>query len=196
MSHFHAQRLSAEASAKTGSTLHAPRPSCLLCVTAVAILQLALSDTVAFENPVAMFHKGKLKESRELFQKHLDNNPDEPVALYYMGLLTVEPPAARRHFERLLRVKPKHYLADDALFQLAEMDFAGRWGLYKTAREKYLRLLKEYPESERTETTLYRLGVTYRVTAEEDSAAIYLNRLRTEFPDSEARRLLESFSAK
>jgi len=142
-------------------------------------------------DPVRLFHEGRLEAARGRFAERLTERPDDPEALYYLGRLTQSAGEGRRFFQRLLATHPTHDLADDALFELAEADYADPLGLYLTARRNYRRLIADYPLSPMVPLSLYRIGRTYLVAGHVDSAARHFRRVIAEFPASPARSRAE-----
>jgi len=100
----------------------------------------------------------------------LGNAPDDPQALYYLGRLSSEGAASRQFFERLLAKHPHHALADDALFELAEADFADPSGRYLSAQKRLRRLLDQFPQTPHAAMAHYRIGLTFLVLNEPEPA--------------------------
>ena len=126
----------------------------------------------AVDDPVALFEAGKIEEAKRAFMKVLDSDPDDPVAMYYLGRLSTEGALSRRYFMRLLQKYPTHSLADDAQFELAEADFADPAGLYLSARRRFRQLLTGFPDSPHAAMAYYRIGLTFLVVNQPDSAII------------------------
>ena len=158
--------------------------SSILWTCAFAVLTLQGSSLWA-EDPVALFEAGRFDEARTAFFKRLAAQPGDAEALYYLGRLTAEGGKSRGYFARLLAAHPAHALADDALFELAEADYADPAGLYMTARRRYRQLLASYPDSPLAPRALYRIGMTYLVMRQPDSASVALQEALSRFPDSE-----------
>ncbi len=127
------------------------------------------------QNGVALFEAGKFQEAQKAFQDRLDKQIDDPEALYYLGRLTTEGASSRRFFERLLEKHPDHALADDALFELAEADYADPGERFLSARRRYHRLLERYPQSNYVPAAFYRIGLTYLAVNVPDSALLAFN---------------------
>lgn len=140
-----------------------------MCCFLVLVLCVSFSNSNA-EDGVALFESGKFDEARTAFEAMLTAQPGDPVALYYLGLLTPEGAKSRDYLKRMLDKHPQHELADDALFELAEADFAQ--GLYVTARGKYRQLLNTYENSNRVGMALYRVGLTFLAIHQADSALV------------------------
>lgn len=135
-------------------------------------------------DPVAMFRAGRFDEARAGFVTRLAERPDDPEALYYLGRLTPEGAKSQAYFERLLKAYPDHDLADDALLELAEVAYAGPSGRYIHARTLYRQLLTAYPDSPLTPRALYRIGTTFLVTRQPDSAVVAFRTILDRFPES------------
>ncbi len=128
------------------------------------------------EDPVALFQRGEYEAARIGFRQVAAARPDDPVALYYLGRLTADFARSRAYFEAVVKRHPKHDLADDALFELAEAVYAGPMDRYEAARAMYRRLLAEYPVSSLTDRAHYRIGLTFLAAAAPDSALVSLRR--------------------
>ncbi|MDA0746733.1 MAG: tetratricopeptide repeat protein [bacterium] len=137
------------------------------------------------DDPVAMFREGRFEEAKAVFGQKLAAHPDDAEALYYLGRLTSEAAKSKGYFERLLAVHPQHDLAGDALFELAELNFAGPSGLYLNAQRQYWKLLAEYPKSSLAPRALYRIGLTYMILRQPDSAAVVFRQVMDRYPASE-----------
>ena len=122
------------------------------------------------EDPVALFEAGKYKEAKKAFLAREPKNPDDPVVMYYLGRLNADGAGSRRIFERLLQKYPDHGLADDALLELAEADFAHPAGTYLTARKRYRQLMQDYVDSPHIAMAHYRVGLTFMAVHQPDSA--------------------------
>lgn len=140
----------------------------IICVLACCLMV----GTGWAEDGTALFEAGRFDDARRAFLEVLENRPDDPEALYYLGRLTSEGALARRFFERLLEKHPHHALADDALFELAEAEYADPAGRYVSARRRYKELLDRYPESPHGAAARYRIGLTYLVVQAPDSALV------------------------
>jgi tetratricopeptide (TPR) repeat protein len=142
--------------------------ACVICQPGHVLADTGLADT-----DVDLFTSGDDAAARLAFEARLATTPDDATALYYLGRLTPQDGKAARHFERLLEVAPDHALADDALLALAESAYASPMGLFITARRLYRRLLDHHPQSEHRDLALYRLGKTFLITEQPDSAVAY-----------------------
>lgn len=147
----------------------------LACLVFGALL-LAFSFADA-EEGVALFQAGKFGEARSVFEETLKAHPNDPVALFYMGRLTSEAARSRGFFQSVIAKHPEHDLADDAHFELAEMDFAQ--GLYVTARRKLRALLASYPQTNLQGQVHYRVGLTFLAIHQPDSAMASFERVKT-----------------
>jgi len=132
---------------------------------------------------VALFRTGQYAEAREWFSKYLSLYPTDPTAHYYLGRCESDGNRAQEHFREILKRYPRHELADDALFAIAQSRYAG--GYYKTARGQYERLLREYPRSNLTDRALYQIGLTLLATKEPGAAMRRFREVRRRYPNSE-----------
>ena len=142
----------------------------VICLLFPIVSLLAERLAWAADDPVALFEAGKFEEAKQAFVKVVSRDPDDPVAMYYLGRLSTEGAQSRRYFTRLLQKYPRHSLADDAQFELAETDFADPAGLYLSARSRFRQLLAEFPDSPHTAMAYYRIGLTFLVVNQPDSA--------------------------
>ena len=126
---------------------------------------------------IDLFESGDQAGARRVFEARLVSEPDDVTALYYLGRLTPQDGQAARYFERLLKVAPGHRLVDDAILALAESAYASPMGLFITARRHYRRLVEDYPHSEHRDLALYRMGKTFLITRQPDSAAAVFDRV-------------------
>ena len=140
-------------------------------------------------NPFALFEAGRFEAARAGFERRLETRPNDPEALYFLGRLSPSGAVSRGFFERLLAAHPKHALADDALFELAEAEYGGGQGLYLTARRRYRRLLSSYRDSPLAPRAHYRVGLTFLITRKPDSAAVAFRAVLDRFPTSDVRAL-------
>jgi tetratricopeptide (TPR) repeat protein len=165
----------------------------LAFITGAALLALAGSFSPcvaqADDDAVSLFQDGRFKEARSAFLHRLELSPDDPEALYYLGQLVAEAARSRQFLERLIRVHPGHRLARDAAFDLAEADYAHPAGRYLSARRRYRDFLSAYPDNALAATALYRIGLTYLVVHEPDSAIVAFDETIDRFPESEVAAL-------
>jgi TolA-binding protein len=141
----------------------------LFCVLCSVFCMLATGQVCAAD-AVVLFQTGKFDEARVAFEAVIKEAPDDPIALYYLGRLTSEGAKSKAYFLQLKNKHPEHDLADDALFELAEVDFAQ--GLYLTARGTYRALLSHYPKTNQAGMAHYRIGLTFLAIKQADSALV------------------------
>ena len=140
---------------------------------------------VSLDEAKSLFKSGEYEKSREIFEKYLIRHPDDPESLYYLGRTETDGLLSYDRFRRLLEVSPRHELADDALFQIAESYYSGPY--YITARSHFRRLLEAYPKSELADRAQYRIGMTFLATKDWALARAEFGRLLTLYPDSKMR---------
>jgi outer membrane protein assembly factor BamD (BamD/ComL family) len=132
-----------------------------------------------------LFDTGHFDEARVAFEALLQENPNDPVALYYLGRLTPDGAKSKAYFLQLVNTHTEHDLADDAFFELAEVDFAQ--GLYLTARKKYRLLLSQYPKTNQAGMAHYRIGLTFLAMNQGDSAVVAFDDTQIFLADEQAR---------
>jgi hypothetical protein len=152
-----------------------------LCLLGLPVIPLHSEPA----DPVTLFRDGRFDRAKEAFARRLSAEPDNPEALYYLGRLTLEEAKSRGYFVRLLKVHPGHKLADDALFELAEGDYAGPSGRYVSAKNRYRQLLNEYRGSPLAPLARYRLGSVYLITQRPDSALAVFQTILDASPGSD-----------
>jgi len=132
-----------------------------------------------------LFDTDHFDEARTAFEARLQQNPDDPVALYYLGRLTPDGAKSKAYFQQLVNKHAGHDLADDAFFELAEVDFAQ--GLYVTARRTYRALLSQYPKTNQAGMAHYRIGLTFLAMNLGDSALVAFDATQAFLADESAR---------
>jgi TolA-binding protein len=131
---------------------------------------------------LALFEAGEHAKAHKKLSAHLASHPDSPRALFYLGRTETDGAQAQELFRMLMAKHPKHELADDALFQIAQYYYAR--GFYVTARQHFLRLLDTYPQSNLADRALYRLGLTLLATDEFEAARTRFARMMERHPES------------
>ena len=131
---------------------------------------------------LALFEAGEHAKAHEKLSAYLASHPDSPRALFYLGRTETDGAQAQELFRMFMAKHPKHELADDALFQIAQYYYAR--GFYVTARQHLLRLLDTYPKSNLGDRALYRLGLTFLATDEFEAARKRFARMMKRHPES------------
>ncbi len=105
---------------------------------------------------IALYESGQHDGARDAFLRILEDQPREPVALFYLGRLEPDPEAAEQYFLKVLLHAPKHALADDALLEVARIQFDLE--RHEEAVNACNQLLKANPDSALREETRLLLG--------------------------------------
>ncbi len=129
----------------------------------------------ALREGLSLFRDGKYDKAKEMFGIHLSVRPDDPTALYHLGLTETDGLKSKSYFERLLLISPKDDLADEALFEIGKFYYASSLNHYTTARQEFLRLRKDYPDSPLIPRATYRIGLIDMIRGDYETAR---NRLR------------------
>jgi cell division septation protein DedD len=120
---------------------------------------------------LSLFRAGRYEEAKEKFLAY----PDDPTALYYTGLCETDPAKAEALFDRLAERYPTHDLADDALYEIGELRYAG--GDYGTARATFEQIVQMFPEGNLKDRCSYRIGLTWMAEKEPQKARMALERV-------------------
>ncbi|GEM_PF-2130217 len=128
--------------------------SCLLALFAVKG-----ASASALDEGMALFVAGDYEGAKEKFAAHLAAHPDDPTALYHLGVVEKDGLKSKYYFERLVARHPNHPTADAALFEIGLFYFTSPANLSGTAREEFQRLLRDYPRSPFVPHAHYRIGL-------------------------------------
>jgi len=166
---------------KRAQTKHLLGMSCFV----MGLFSFCLLGQVWGSDAKALFDTGRFDEARTAFETLLQENPNDPVALYYLGRLTPDGAKSKAYLQQLVNKHADHELADDACFELAEVDFAQ--GLYVTARRKYRALLSQYPQTNQAGMAHYRIGLTFLAMNQGDSALVVFDDSQVFLADESAK---------
>tara|TARA_B100000029_G_scaffold389840_1_gene386358 strand:+ start:57120 stop:57947 length:828 start_codon:yes stop_codon:yes gene_type:complete len=119
-------------------------------------LETSLISTTALKDAVALYKTGDLDQAREAFLHILDTQPKEPNALFYLGHINTDLISAEQYFLQVILSNPQHNLADDALLELARINFTQK--KYKETASKCNKILKTYPDTNLINETYLLLG--------------------------------------
>ena len=145
-----------------------------------ALLTFLVDVSISSADPSALFGEGKFEEARKAYSKRLAENPQDAAALFHLAKLSSDGAKSRQLFERVLADHPRSPYADRAQFELAELDFSGPYGRYATARATYRTFLAAHPESDLCAKARYRIGQTFLITNNPDSARVVFEELLTD----------------
>jgi tol-pal system protein YbgF len=105
---------------------------------------------------------------------------------------------SRGKFEAFIKDSPKHRLAGNAQFWVAETYYAEKD--YENAILAYETLLKKYPDTEKTGGALLKQGLAFAEIGDKKTARVILEKLVQKFPDSKdaalAKKRLAEFDKK
>ncbi len=144
---------------------------------------------------VNKIHQGQIQEARALLQQIQDQRePDE--VLFMQALLSTDGATAESYYKKLLDEYPDYVHCDFAVFRLAELFYAR--ALYIQAREMFLRLINEYPNSQYRQSSEYWIAQCDMAMNNTESAADYFRSVVENFPQTDftihAMRALESLN--
>lgn len=149
----------------------------------------ALAASARLRIGVVLAGQKRYAEAAAAFQEVLDKHSRTaaaPQALYELAWLQVDSgkPAAeaRPYFERLVRDFPDHPLATDALFRIAEQDYAAKQ--YAAAADGYRKVLAARTVGDLADKAWYKLGWALREQRDWAGAAQAFLAVATQFPTS------------
>jgi tol-pal system protein YbgF len=108
---------------------------------------------------------------------------EDPKALYDQGYVLVvadRNKEARKVFENFIQKNPKHKLADNAHYWLAETYYAEND--YKSASIKFLDAYKKFPAGEKAPDSLLKLGISLGKQSRKSDACVTFDKLKKDFP--------------
>jgi cell division septation protein DedD len=140
----------------------------LTCILLLSVpIPLAAS---ALDEGMALFVAGDYEGAKEKFAAHLAAHPDDPTALYHLGVVEKDGLKSKYYFERLVDRHPNHPTADAALFEIGLFYFTSPASLSGPAREEFRRLLRDYPRSPFVPHAHYRIGLIFLAGGAHDAA--------------------------
>lgn len=131
----------------------------------------------------ALIKYGQLDSARTLAARWTPADSLSDSQLFLKALAQKNARIAAGLYETLLIRHPVSDYADDALFRLAQGQYAE--GLYSQSRSKLHRLLQTYPRSPLVQKVLLWMGMTFQATGQNDSARVYYDLSVAENPLSE-----------
>lgn len=137
---------------------------------------------ITLEEAVAFYESGQNDRARDAFLRILDDQPEEPVVLYYLGRLDTDREAAEQYFLKVLLHDPEHALADDALLEVSRIQYALE--RHDEAVNACNRLLSAYPDSDLEDETRFLLGQALLAGKRPELSRMVFQQLLASEPDS------------
>ena len=131
----------------------------------------------------AFYQQNQFAEAIKRFEQAAADPKQKAAADYWIGVSQQglgKPADAAARFQAILTAEPMGAYADKALFQLAEIDLRGEKG--HVARERYLDLIKRFPQSEYVPDSLHSAAEASLRSGKIDEAQQLLDRFAKEFP--------------
>ncbi|MBC7188363.1 MAG: SPOR domain-containing protein [Calditrichaeota bacterium] len=147
-----------------------------------SLLRAQVPETVTL-----LLEQNRLTEIKQRLRDLARQFPNDPTVLFLQGATETEGAQAARYYKRVAEEFPTTAFADDALFRLAEYDFA--LGLYHSAAQRCLQLARQYPDSPLCDDAHYVRVQCLLARGERDSAAYALEWFLKKYPDSPYARL-------
>ncbi|MBA4371967.1 MAG: tol-pal system protein YbgF [Thermodesulfovibrio sp.] len=130
--------------------------------------------------------------------KPAPEDPSKPYDAAYQLFKDKKYKAARTKFEAFIKDAPKHKLAGNAQFWIAETHYAEKD--YENAILAYEVLLKKYPDTDKTGGALLKQGLAFAEIGDKKTARVILEKLIQKYPDSKdsalAKKRLAEFDKK
>lgn len=152
-------------------------------------LSLALPACVASflraqvpETVTLLLEQNRLAQIRQRLPDLVRQFPNDPTVLFLQGATETEGARAAPYYKRVAEEFPSSAFADDALFRLAQYDFA--LGLYHSAAQRCLQLARQHPDSPLCDDAHYVRALCLLARGERDSAALVLEWFLKKYPDS------------
>ncbi|MCR4437551.1 MAG: SPOR domain-containing protein [bacterium] len=139
------------------------------------------------ETVTLLLEQNRLAEIKQRLPDLVRQFPNDPTVLFLQGATETEGARAARYYKRVAEEFPTTAFADEALFRLAEYDFA--LGLYHSAAQHCLQLACQYPDSPLCDDAHYVRAQCLLARDERDSAAYALEWFLKKYPDSPYARL-------
>ena len=150
--------------------------------TVGAVPEPPQSPSISLEQAVALYESGQNDRAREAFLRMLDEQPEEPVVLYYLGRLDPDREAAEQYFLKVLLHGPEHALADDALLEVSRIQLALE--RHDDAVNACNRLLSAYPDSDLEDEARFLLGQALLGGRRPELSRMVFQQLLASEPDS------------
>lgn len=96
-------------------------------------------------------------------------------------------------FQALIENYPNGAYTPNAFYWLGELQLAQ--DDFEAARQSFAQVVNLYPDHQKVPDALYKLGVAYHRLGDSQRAREYLNRVRSEFPQSSAAGLAQTYLA-
>jgi len=129
---------------------------------------------------IDLIQKGQTHKAKQLLLQIDENQKKTDSFLFLQGSLSTDGDSAITCYEQLMGTYPNSPYSDDALFRLAQLQYAR--GLYLTSQKQFSRLLNEYPHSGLHQQCSYWIGLCYQALGKTDSARIQFQKALENFP--------------
>ncbi len=145
------------------------------------VADLSNAQTTTSDQAEAWYAAGLHDKARQAYEVMLASDPEQPEALYYLGLLS-EGKASEQYFLKLLNHSPDHALAEDALLGVVRVYH--RAGQHEEAIRACNRFLMLHQESVHGEEIRYWQGMSLLADKRTELARLSFRQLLGLYPDS------------
>lgn len=140
------------------------------------------SQSQSVSDIATLIREGQSQRAKQALQRIEDRIPADQ-ALFLKGLLSTTADSAFLFYHQLLDDHPESTYKDDALYRLAQSDYAQ--GLYRSAQAKFSEIIKLYPNSPLHQRCEYWIAHCYSATAQVDSAEAHLEKVIDDYRRSD-----------
>ncbi len=138
---------------------------------------------------VDLIRKGEIDKAREIVSNLKEEEKSKATALFLSGLLSVNGDSSVEYYSQLIKKYPTNRYCDDALFRLAQLQYAR--GLYHSALAGFKTLIKDYPQSPLQQEDRHWIGLCYQAMDQPDSSQKYITKLNSVSHKTESSELLQ-----
>jgi tol-pal system protein YbgF len=98
-------------------------------------------------------------------------------------------------FNQLLVTYPKGEYSGNAYYWLGELYLAQPEPALEKSRQSFAQVVNQYPTNPKVSDAMYKLGVVYYRLGDKAKALEYLNRVQSQYKDTQAAKLAQAYAA-
>jgi tetratricopeptide (TPR) repeat protein len=153
----------------------------LLWLSFYSLAPVALGQSI--DGAISQFESGQTKPAFEFLTKYLNNNPQDPLAVFYLARVEPRGENSQAFLKDALSLLKEGSESELAQIFLAQQQYSN--GLYVTAIDMLNRLKRESPRSDYLPQIQYLLGSSYLATEQVSIAHQQLQSLLESYPSSD-----------
>lgn len=151
-----------------------------------AISAQAQVGTFDYEDELRNKH---ISEIRKKIEQIIQNNPGTVEAIFFGALIEMNAEKSIEAYNKVIKQFPQTDYAAKSLFKLGQYYYSK--GLYVSARNNFLKLLKDFPNSSYSEKSAYFAASCLCASKKIDQCSDELKEFISEHHDSELRNLAQ-----